>query len=360
MGASQWGREGRLERGCGVFQRLQPKDVAGSARVLYVWLEGGEGLCPRSEEAGNPTVRLRLCYDDDEEAAAAAAGDVTATRKKKQEQESSVKLVARAPRWCPAERFEFAVDQREGGRLVADVVFGSRRHRKESFAGAIDVWRLVADGETAHHQLPVDRRPFASEDSGTPAAPAFLSLWTRFMPKAEAFDVIYDLVWEYGRLDAEGPKDVDIDRDPGRFSDEAGETFATKFDDVSPRIPAGYEVSRSWGIESTKRNADGWLFSTKGFRPDAWLDDHHPAANVCRRRWTRECRRSLTESSPLKLGDILLHQPPNRANYNKKKNGPRDQQQLPPGNGGGGSIVLNLKDRGPAKKGCVCFAPRTS
>mmetsp|Transcript_20859 Transcript_20859/g.27044 ORF Transcript_20859/g.27044 Transcript_20859/m.27044 type:complete len:355 (+) Transcript_20859:22-1086(+) len=281
------------EGGRGYFQRLQPADVGKDQYVLLVWLESGNNL-PLVNVAGetNPSIRFYL--------------EPAIEGRKKQKQDSSLKFRTTSPEWVPAERFEFIVpkvssddfDQEDVKLLIQVSNRNVARADTHAAFGVIRINSLDLSGKKETKKIHLS---MCSDGSPCPDS-SYLNLTTQLMPKIQAFDVAYDLIWEYARV-APGsthsiPTDVDPDLgDPGKYSDETGSVFAMRFDDIAPAIPAGYEVSKSWSIESTSFNADGWQFTSLGFKSERWMDEHVQIARFCRRRWTRECRRSITETN---------------------------------------------------------------
>ena len=259
-----------------VYQRLQPRDVQGE--VLQVWLES----CAALPIDAACAVRFSL----------EPGGG--------QSQRSSVRLERlRDPKWDPPERFEFVIDKTQEPRIHVEIVVAG-----EVVATAVLVVSWLVNDGYAHHNLSL------VTENGTTSTDTYVTLTTRLMTKSQAFDMVEDLVWEYARLDRE----IELDVDPGRYSDESAEDFTMLFDDIAPKIPQGYEVAKSWSIVPTLVNKDGWIFSDN-FRSDTWLD-HGPSV-VSRRRWIRHLRRSIAASAPVRLDDLVFHVRP-------------CQQRLPP------------------------------
>lgn len=281
------GQEQSTGGGRGSFQRLSPGDVPDSAYVLIVDLEQGVAL-PLSKDA--TYVRLHVEPQLDEV-------------RRLQQQDSSLKCSCN-PCWMPPEWFEFVVADARRAHLVIQVRDVGGR---VAFAD-VRLRSLFDDGQIETHELEL----FGYEDGL--ACGARLRLTTRLVPKQQAFDVVRDLVWEYARCEGGQPKDS------LEFSDESGSSFFGSFDDAAPVVPPGYEILRSWGLEKTALNADGWQFATH-LKSDRWLDTSFPFATVVRRRWTRQCKRC---SSFDELDDIELHA------RRRRHEGPQPPDGAPP------------------------------
>mmetsp|Transcript_17524 Transcript_17524/g.70395 ORF Transcript_17524/g.70395 Transcript_17524/m.70395 type:complete len:221 (-) Transcript_17524:179-841(-) len=129
--------------------------------------------------------------------------------------------------------------------------------------------------------------PLYSEADGSAFPGASVKIQLALKPKNAAFNVVRDVVYEYGRL-ARGkttPNGTALKpSDPGRYAEESLTYFSKAFANVAPAVPAGFEIAEDWFVEA------GWAYAS-GFWSMRWADAHFTGAAVARRRWLRTIRR---------------------------------------------------------------------
>ncbi len=207
-----------------------------------------------------------------------------------QRQRSSIKTNTHDPKWFPAERFQFKVNNLKSAKIILNTFHFLPVLKAVSIGDAIlHLKDFAIGGIYKRKEIKLIR-----QENGKVEGSVVVSI--QVQTAEQAASVQEHCIFEFQRWKGEwGSLDCFIVTDPGRWSTLDGTLFANEIDEIAPKIPKGWSVTRDWMTGVTDKDPDGWEYSTD-MRSNYW----HPSADgsiycVRRRVWSRKVAKSTED-----------------------------------------------------------------
>ncbi len=200
-----------------------------------------------------------------------------------QKQRTSMKINTRNPKWFPPGRFQFQVSRLQSTKIVMNVFHFLPVLAPVSIGDAVLHLKGFNIGDQRSHM----EYKLVHQENGEEEGSVVVSV--EVMTAEQAANTQEHYIYEFHRWNGEwGTLDNFLLTDPGRWSTIDGKVFGNDIDEISPKIPDGWEVVRDWMTGVTDTDPDGWEYSTD-MRSNYW----HPTGDglvqcIRRRIWSRK------------------------------------------------------------------------